>query len=332
MAHAGTGEKKSDAYATVLLLLELVYPDLDQHRQYRKEHPEFTVERVLRGMCDGVTSPEMNEDERLDALLSTFGSCLAVFNGMEADMLTRLVTALFREPLPQLKAAAARCEAFWRGMFSIISRAHKGMDAGLMGKTTRKVTMVLVLHALACVGRDVPTESRTDLYRTCVKAGIFDVLDEAVEGIIQINGPNPRDDYCRASIPFSSHNCRLIVNLQSISPVTCSPLYSKCSSRATRTRALCSERNFRDRKLSALSFSTTCRRVPEEQAPHDSSCHTLTCAGRCSACFTLQRSRGTCAGDVDAPLRARRGAGTARSCYTVDRSVRKSMSYTFLFY
>lgn len=209
LANAGTGQTKSDAYGASLLLLELVYPESTQHMQYRKTHPEYTLEHVFNKMCEGVADAGMSEDEQVDALLTVFGSRLAIFNGMEADLLTRLVTALFREPLPHLKAVASYNEGFWRGMFSVIVRAHQGKETGLMGKATKKVTMVLVLHALACVGRDVPVENRNALYRTCVRAGIFNVLDEAVEGIVQLNGPTNTDDYCRAFFQTQLHDFSL---------------------------------------------------------------------------------------------------------------------------
>lgn len=174
---------------------------------YRREHPEFTVERVFSGMCEGVAEPGASEDAQVDALLTAFGSRLEIFNGLEADQLMRLISALFRAPLPHLKEAAIRNESFWRGMFSVMVRAHQGKQVGFKEKTTKKATILLVLHVLACVGLDLRTEDSNALSYTCLRAGIFDALDEAVEDIVEFNGPASPNDYCRAyTFDFMNRN------------------------------------------------------------------------------------------------------------------------------
>ena len=189
-AHSGVcPDNLFDANYNSIILNEFIRPTEPKLQLYARRHPELHPSQVFDQMCRGVCSgAALSQDERVDALLSAFGSRFETFNGLEAVMTSQLILSMFiQSDLGALRARAVTHEGFWRGWYSLLRRIHAGEAKGSTENPAPQSTMLRPLTAMQGIAYTIPPASRYQLVCTCVQAGLLDVLEEIIDGLMELN-------------------------------------------------------------------------------------------------------------------------------------------------
>lgn len=162
--------------------------------KYLEEHKELTEEKVISQMHIGVCrTPCASGRETGNALAEAFGTRLATLNGRDVTSVLYLLRAVLPQNGPSgdaFRGGSIVNKVYWGGLISLLQRIPSGRDLDSAGNPTSKSVLAMPVMILGIAFKNMPPDIRGDLMDVCLKGGLFDALDEAMEDVLEIENMN----------------------------------------------------------------------------------------------------------------------------------------------
>lgn len=183
----------SDQKIPVSALLEILEPRHPIIKAYAEAHPiprrTSLAPRIFLGAASSLSAPPIQKSE---AVVSAFTTHFGRLNGNDAMLeleLLFVIYALSEKSEPTFCTALCKAASFWRNLFRLLRRSIKNDSPDSRGQLNGPVVVSNMLGLVAMIIEDIQAnrpKSRDILVNNWIEGGLFDVLDEGIQGILLI--------------------------------------------------------------------------------------------------------------------------------------------------